>query len=229
MSDTPTPPEPDDLSVFAEQFAHFTGLDGQPVELTTTSFTVGCGCGQHWSGPDAMVEYSAHECPLAGIDIDPFELLANVMDPSGMRRAHAAEISDTIEQGHYNVQPVFPTDEDGVNWAYTIGLWPGLPGEILIRGFGQDCAQLVDFFAGHLRSGTFTLIEGVHVFDETDPTAKVRVVPWAGDRFDFGQAIGHHGTEDFPRWQVVLADNDGRFPGDPGCEVETYQMKGLPA
>lgn len=230
MSDTPSPEPDPESSRFTEAFGgiNIVGPDGHPVKLTGGSLSVGCGCGQHWDGDDALAQMAAHECPLAGVELTAEDIF-DMLDPTAApRRAHMAEIAETIEQGHYNIQPVFPVDEDGVNFAYTIGLWPKYPGEILIRGFGDHCGRLVDFFAGHIQAGTFPLAEGEYVFDDTDPSAKIRIRPWDGDPTDFGIAMGHHG-EDFPRWHLVLADEDGRFPGDPGCEVETYQMKGLPA
>jgi len=199
-----------------------TPLPDDDVSFGVGSFGVGCGCGQTWNGATAWAGFSAHECPLAGVDTPVEELIANVLDPSGVRRAHASEIAEAIEQGHFTVQPVFPTLAYGVHFAYTIGLWPDHGGELIVRGFGDGCSQAADLYGTWVRQGVVKLEAGEY------PSARCRVVPWAGDPYDFGQAMAHHGTEDFPRWQIVLADSEGRFPGDPGCEVETHQMKGLP-
>lgn len=207
------------------------------IKLEGGTLDLGCGCGFHVSTSDgdgmtnveAKAAFDAHECPLRGVELSVEDMLGIVNDPGGRRRAHAANIANTVDAEGFAVQGVFPTDDEGVWFAYTIGLWPRFGGEILMRGFGEDTPGVVGLMAERIVAGLLPVAEGVHQFAPDDPVALVRFDPWRGDPHDFGQAIVHHGTEVFPRWHVVVADDDGRLPGDPGCEVATYQMKGLPS
>lgn len=120
-------------------------------------------------------------------------------------------------------------------------LWPDFGGEVLIRGFGEHTGQMVDTASRWVRDGIITLSPGDYTFPLDGPYANptgelgpvgipfARVVAWSGGVSDFGFACAVHNTTEFPRFQILMADDEGRFPGDPGCECAKFQLKGLPS
>jgi hypothetical protein len=125
------------------------------------------------------------------------------------------------EHGHV-IQGVIGS-EDSPWFAYSVGLWPRACAEFVVRGFGSETPGAANAVAEWVTSGRLALVPGVHEVDGL----RVRVDPWTGDPGDFGMANRHHGRTDYPKVHVVLADNDGRLPGEPGCELAEHQMRGL--
>lgn len=213
MSDGSTPDEPFSLDDVVWSEGHLTVM---------------CGCGFVADGPDALELEQSHECPLRGVELSVDDMFEMVNDPGGKRRVHLADMANMVEQVGFAVQPVFPSDESYPWFAYTIGLWPKFGGEFVVRGFGDDTSDVAGAFATWLMDNVFTLTPGVHQINEGVPEARVKVEVWRGPTEDFGAACAYHKTEDFPRFQVLMADDAGRFPGDPGCECAEFQVKGLP-
>lgn len=141
------------------------------------------------------------------------------------RLTYATDVMDAITQNGWTIQPVFPTEnEEGVSFAYSIGLGQT---ELMVRGFGEHCSAVATWLCEEASNGRLDLAEAEpQVIGDKD--CRVLVEPWRGDPAEFGFAHVVHPGELFRMVQVLLPDDDGRLPREPGCEVEEYQIWGLP-
>lgn len=157
---------------------------------------------------------------LVDVPVDQLPEMSEILMGMNQRRDEfIAELDETAgTPGEFSIIGVIGEHP----WAYTVGLHPEHPGEILVRGFGAHNPDMISGFADAVRAGDFPLTVGVHPFGY----GKVKVQEYTGDPADFGAANGFHrnrGLDDYPRFQIVVADDEGRFPGDPGCTLGIYQ------
>jgi hypothetical protein len=137
-----------------------------------------------------------------------------------------AAADDMIAEHGYLVQAVMG-DTTSPWFAYTAGLYPKYPAEIIARGFGEATSDVVYAAVHRLKRGEIGLVPG----DYTLPDGgAVRIVPWAGSAGDVAQARRHHhgrGCHTFPVMHILLPDSVGRLPGDPGCAIAYHQLRGI--
>lgn len=168
---------------------------------------------------------------------DPGPLLAEVPDwqfaqlssmLQGMenrRLKFMAEMDMRMNASDPTVIQVFAA-EDGSSptFAYTVGLYPTWGGELVVRGFGAQTGDLAGAAIVWVKNGSVPLVPGDYALEGG---GMVRVVPFAGDPADFGWANRAHLGVDYPRFQLIFADDEDRFPGDDGCKCAEFQLKGL--
>lgn len=244
--------KPNEFSVFAEEWTQVTRMGSYefypigPVEghvyASAADVTISCGCGGSWSGETAGEEFQSHDCLFRGVEFTVEEMFEALNDPTGSRRAHKKDIADGVTDLGFVVQPVFPVRtwetvletegpeglQSGVSphFAYTIGLWHG-HAELIVRGYGDYCADIATFMGRMVLDGRISTEPGVYGFENDHGVdGIIKVVEWSGDPGDFGQAMAHHGTDDFRRVLCVLADDDGLLPEVGGAHV--LQLVGLP-
>lgn len=138
--------------------------------------------------------------------------------------AYAADLAGAILEHGFAIQMVFPADEsDGPWFAYTVGLADRYGAEVLVRGFGDRTGELVDYIVSRLVSGDLKLEPG-------DYEPGIRIEEWRGDPTDFGAAEFWNRSQgiEYVKLHALIADDHGRFPGDPGCDIAEFQLLGLP-
>lgn len=172
-----------------------------------------------------VAEAGAAVADVPDMQIPRVAELAGAMEA---RRVEALAAIDNLigERGHV-VQLVMATDT--TPWfAYTAGLYPEYPAEIIARGFGEFTSDVVSAAVRWVAAGFIRLAPGDYMLPEG---GAVRVVPWAGPFENVAMAIRHHrsrGCHSFPVMHIVVADDEGRLPGEPGCTVAKHQLRGLP-
>lgn len=128
------------------------------------------------------------------------------------------QITALIETAGFAMLPVFAAEPDGIPFCYTIGMTGlGLP-EILVALLDSATAfDLLRSAVSRHRDQAFSPGES-WVLDQTDPPVLLKAValprgtPCLGTAYRYYQGTGHAVTG----IQLILPDDDGRYPGDPG-------------
>lgn len=120
------------------------------------------------------------------------------------------------------VQGVYPSvGEDFVPFHYTIGnAVRDLPELLVISGLRRDIAMMLLNTVGEmLRERGKPLDEGLLDIGWNFPV-KVRNAG-TSVRDEYTAQAGEFALhENYSVQQIMICDRDGRFPGDPGCELE---------
>lgn len=165
---------------------------------------------------------------VTGVPASQLVRVIEMAEEMRLRRVAFLDQTDAIIAEHgFMVQGVFG-DATGPSFAYTTGLHPKHDAECLVRGFGQSTPSLVYAAVRWLDDGLIRLTPGVYQIPDG---GRIRVEPWRGPVADFGMANRWHseqGRADYPRVQVLFADDEDRLPGEPGCTVTEHQLRGLP-
>lgn len=140
--------------------------------------------------------------------------------------AYRQRIASLVAEHGHMIQGVM-TDPP---FAYTAGLYRthALP-EIVVMGLAPQIAHtILNDVARQMKAGGLTPLGGVD-FDEVFAGAPARFRLLGAREVDEHLAIAAavNGRDDFPAWQLIWPDPQGRFPGDPGCPPMTAALQDL--
>lgn len=143
-----------------------------------------------------------------------------------MRDKLAAYVADrvipTIASAGFAVQGVFPTDDDdGPSFCYTVGLtargWP----ELIVLGPIDVGHPLLNRVVEYLDSGERPVPGDLPDFMDTGYRLRLRACTTRDDDFRF--SIAHVLYDDVIGMQVLMPDDQHRYPGEDGACALTWQ------
>jgi Domain of unknown function (DUF4262) len=139
---------------------------------------------------------------------------------------HEEFIRSAVQEHGWSVQ-LIPEGGDGEPaFAYSVGLHKTVgAGELIVLGLGLDSmGAMINRLGDKLRAGERPRPgEDIDEILEGFPVRLRRVATRQDERAHVGYALWFNGGADFPLWQVLWPDREGRFPGEPGCTVERWQ------
>lgn len=145
------------------------------------------------------------------------------------RRIEAMRIrrAEIIKERGWFVQGVFSTDERPILWNYTIGMLPKFGFELIVFGLRLEHAGPIfnelgeDFKKGELpvMDKPLSASRWFHgdmfiMFKDCLPK-QVLYDEW------IAAGANYHGCDGFPVKQIVMCDENGKFPGEPGYDKQT--------
>jgi len=128
-------------------------------------------------------------------------------------------VRENIRKHGFFVQGVFPTKyEPGELFLYTIGFWQKWQHpEIVIFGVPPEVAHQLLWNVWHHVEGGGRIQDGQQVPNIAEGyLAHFRSAPTNHPRYSFGVARAYYGHSDFEVLQLVIPDEQGRWPWEPG-------------
>lgn len=118
---------------------------------------------------------------------------------------------------------MIPGDEISRGWAFTVGLWHSYSSpEIAMFGLDvHDMTDCLNVLGDQVRDGrSLVADEETDLVLERHPVVLKTVADGWAEAF-FGTSTGfYRATPEVPFLQVLWPDQDGRFPGSPGCAAD---------
>ena len=144
-----------------------------------------------------------------------------VLPRPGMPDTDAKVLQDIQRVGWHVVKVFVPKDEEGPDWAYSIGLFHsfGHP-EVILFGLALDrCMTLVNVIGRQVKAGK-RYQSGEEYADILQDPYKCAFRDVGRDHYrDYvGYASWFYETDPFPLTQCFWPDKQGRFPWDESCD-----------
>lgn len=124
---------------------------------------------------------------------------------------------------------VFPTVEDpGVTFSYSVGFQEHGQPEVIVLGLPPDLAHsMIHSIYDHVANGE-ELYDGMHLDDVIhDFDVILRALP--SDGAPLNVARSYYKVNELPALQVLWPDEQGRYPGEEGCDERIVQEQDVEA
>lgn len=141
--------------------------------------------------------------------------------------AHQLELEAAIQRHGWTVQPVFPTGDDGYAFGYTIGLAPRRQ-ELIVHGMEpQHVTAFIRGIIGYL--GDSAVRHGMAAqIDSDDPGSWVCWLSVPATHATMAEARARaQGALRIAVLQVVMADEEGRWPWEAGASQVFQDAQGV--
>jgi hypothetical protein len=148
------------------------------------------------------------------------ELTANLSAPD-------AKVLTDIQTEGFHIVGVFPRqDEEGPNWAFSIGLFHSSHHpEVIVCGLSlKTCMSVMSIVGTHVKAGgqyqTDAILEAPYkcALRQVNPTQYQEHV---------GYALWFYDPDRFPLLQCFWTDEESRFPWDEGCAASVREAQPL--
>jgi hypothetical protein len=142
-----------------------------------------------------------------------------------------AKVLTDIQKEGFHIVGVFPREqEEGPNWAFSIGLFYsyGHP-EVIIMGLPlKTCMSVVSHIGKQVKAGMHYAVEETYddILEDPYKCAFKQVVP-SQYRDHVGCALWFYDPDRFPLLQCFWADEECRFPWNDGCKAQVKSSQPL--
>lgn len=146
-------------------------------------------------------------------------------------------IDELIDQGRWGITGVGFGERGGSRWLYSVGLSErfGHPELIAVGACCASCAGgIVNALGDRIAAGERWPIPTVEPIDVRGALVHLRPAPiecWSSDWFNVWRSYYASKAYEPPPMvavQAIVADMDGRFPWEPGCDPSMAAAQQLP-
>jgi Domain of unknown function (DUF4262) len=142
-----------------------------------------------------------------------------------------SKVLTDIRTNGFHILGVFPSqDEEGPNWAFSIGLFHSFRHpEVIVCGLSLNtCMSVVSLIGNHVKTGG--RYDPEVMYDdllESPYRCTFRPVSPTQYRSHVGYALWFYDPDRFPLLQCFWTDKDVRFPWDEGCDAYVQEAQPL--